>query len=341
MTISQRLRGWLQAHNKRSFVSLTLTIILGLVLGVWLWWLQPTLITVQGLGQVISFESTERDLGAALARQGILLMPQDQVTPALDTELEPAQSVNVQVTKAFPVKLTADGKTTEVLTVGKTVAELLDQFGVLLGPKDEISVAREQRVTANMEIRIVRRTELTKVNAEEIPFETVKREDESMVEGETREIQAGAPGLKEVTVVAHLEDGKEIKTEVIDEQIVRAPTNRIVAYGTAGVVSRGGRSYRYVKEMEMSATGYTAGPESNPNGTGLTYTGIRAVRGVVAVDPNVIPLGTRVYVEGYGQALAADIGGAIKGYKIDLCFDTVAEALEWGRRPVKVYILGD
>jgi 3D (Asp-Asp-Asp) domain-containing protein len=55
----------------------------------------------------------------------------------------------------------------------------------------------------------------------------------------------------------------------------------------------------------------------------------------------VIPLYTRLYIEGYGPAIAGDIGGAIKGHKIDLCFDTLSEALDWGRRPATVYILAD
>jgi 3D (Asp-Asp-Asp) domain-containing protein len=68
---------------------------------------------------------------------------------------------------------------------------------------------------------------------------------------------------------------------------------------------------------------------------------MRATHGVVAVDPNVIPLYTRLYIEGYGPAIAGDIGGAIRGQRIDLCFDSLGEALDWGRRPVTVYILND
>ena len=61
----------------------------------------------------------------------------------------------------------------------------------------------------------------------------------------------------------------------------------------------------------------------------------------MAVDPNVIPLGTRVYVPGYGLALAADTGSAIIGDRIDLCMENRDEALDFGRRDVKVYVIDD
>jgi 3D (Asp-Asp-Asp) domain-containing protein len=85
----------------------------------------------------------------------------------------------------------------------------------------------------------------------------------------------------------------------------------------------------------MVATGYPA----MCCGTGRTRTGRRATYGVVAVDPRVIPLGTMVYVEGYGLALACDTGGAIKGHRIDLCYDSNYEANRYGRKHVKVHIL--
>ena len=62
-------------------------------------------------------------------------------------------------------------------------------------------------------------------------------------------------------------------------------------------------------------------------------------RGLVATDPRIIPMGTRLYIEGYGYAIADDTGGAIRGHKIDLAVDTLAEAYQIGRRQMTVYIL--
>jgi len=90
----------------------------------------------------------------------------------------------------------------------------------------------------------------------------------------------------------------------------------------------------------MSASAYDTSQQTIPGGSGITATGVPAEYGIVAVDPRVIPLGTYVFIEGYGVALAADTGGAIKGNRIDLCFDSRSEALAFGRRKVKVHILG-
>jgi 3D (Asp-Asp-Asp) domain-containing protein len=96
------------------------------------------------------------------------------------------------------------------------------------------------------------------------------------------------------------------------------------------------------KTITVKATAYTADCEG---GTGVTYTGIdlraNPEQKVIAVDPSVIPLGTKVYVEGYGHAIAADIGGAIKGNKIDVFIPTQAEAEDWGIKTVDVQILED
>ena len=92
--------------------------------------------------------------------------------------------------------------------------------------------------------------------------------------------------------------------------------------------------------LKLEATGYDPGPVDNTRGyVGTTKTGTRARFGIVAVDPRVIPLGTRVYVEGYGPGLAADIGGAIKGRRIDLCFNSSHQARRWGRKTVRVWIV--
>jgi len=94
------------------------------------------------------------------------------------------------------------------------------------------------------------------------------------------------------------------------------------------------------RALTMSSTAYEPGPRSCGRGcTGRTCNGTKAGYGVVAVDPRVIPLGTRLFIEGYGYAVAADTGGAIDGNDIDLGFLTVDECLQWGRRKVKVYVL--
>jgi uncharacterized protein YabE (DUF348 family) len=308
------------------------------------WAIKPEahLVSVTGLnGSPVTFRTTAKMLGTALQAQGITLGEKDQVSPSLSTSLKGLKDVSVRVTKAIPVTLIADGKTTQVVTVAPTVQALLKEVSLDLGAKDSISAAPEAALTPDLQITVVRRAERVSIAKVDIPFDTVREDDRNMVVGESKEVQSGATGQKEIKTVTYLEDGKEVKSEVVSEVVTSEPVNRVVAFGTTAVVSRGGTDMRYSRQMTLSSTGYTAGKESNPDGNGYTYTGMRAVHGVVAVDPNVIPLYTRLYIEGYGVAVAGDTGGDIKGNRIDLCFNALSEALNWGRRPVTVYILSD
>lgn len=302
---------------------------------------QPSLMLVQGLGGTVTFWSTAKELGQALKDRGIEVGPKDRISLPLNTPIKRNSEIHVQIDKAIPVAVVVDGKRIELETPSLTVGDLFRELSIPLGENDRVSANPNARLQIGQTITVVRHTDQEKVTEVAIPFDTVRREDLTLNQGEVKELQTGAPGIKVVKTVTHLEDGKEIGSEVVEETVVRPPLDRIVAYGTTSIVSRGGRDYRYVKELDLRATGYTAGKESNPNGTGYTYTGVKATRGVVAVDPRVIPLNSRVYVEGYGPAVAADIGGAIQGNRIDLCFDTLPEALNWGIRTVKVYILSD
>jgi 3D (Asp-Asp-Asp) domain-containing protein len=94
------------------------------------------------------------------------------------------------------------------------------------------------------------------------------------------------------------------------------------------------------KSLTITATAYDPGPEANGHdNVGITRSGERARFGIAAVDPKVIPLKSLLYVEGYGPALAADVGGDIKGRRIDLCFNSTSEADAFGRKKTRVYLL--
>ena len=94
--------------------------------------------------------------------------------------------------------------------------------------------------------------------------------------------------------------------------------------------------------MMMEATAYSSDPADALGGGSITATGQNLLENpmAVAVDPSVIPLGTRLYVEGYGEAYAVDTGSAIQGNIIDVHFSTAGQCEAWGRRQVKVTILG-
>ena len=119
------------------------------------------------------------------------------------------------------------------------------------------------------------------------------------------------------------------------QDILSAIKSRIAAIQPAGMT--------LVGEWSLTATAYYAfGSGGNDiNGNGITATGLRARKGIVAVDPRIIPLGTKLYIPGYGEALAADTGGWIKNDRIDLCFESLEECFKFGRRKIKVYLVED
>ncbi len=174
---------------------------------------------------------------------------------------------------------------------------------------------------------------------EEVPYDVIRRADSSQERGAQQVARRGATGSKEITVVDTYLDGKLVSSDQVGERILQPPVTEVVTYGTMDTASRGGQTFRFRRALYLRATAYTAGKESNPVGDGYTATGVPARRGIVAVDPSVLPLNTRLYVEGYGYAVAADTGGAIKGLRIDLCMDSLQEALDFGIRQVKVYVL--
>lgn len=131
-----------------------------------------------------------------------------------------------------------------------------------------------------------------------------------------------APAVKKVAVAANTTPAKVTPTPVRDTK------------PAATTPSRGGE-----RTVTMLATAYDPGPGSNGQWAGISYLGDPLEYGIVAVDPNVIPLGSHLYIEGYGEGYAADTGGAIKGNRIDLCFNTYNEAMDFGMKYVKVTIL--
>ncbi|MBR1807399.1 MAG: 3D domain-containing protein [Selenomonadaceae bacterium] len=155
------------------------------------------------------------------------------------------------------------------------------------------------------------------VNAVETPStETPSNENQATVENSSTETPSTETQAADVSNV-----------EIVETVPVQTPENVIET--ERGLVP-------YTQMYGMEATAYLP-TDGSPEG--LTAMGIPATYGVVAVDPDVIPLGSRVYIPGYGEAIAADTGGAIYGYRIDLCMESYGEAMDFGRRNVTVFVL--
>ena len=169
----------------------------------------------------------------------------------------------------------------------------------------------------------------------EVPVVVQYERVDTLPKGEEKVLQEGTVGLDEVEEEIHYKQGDVIDTKELQRKTITPMQPKVVQVGTREVeVSR---SYDRVREViTMEATAYLP---TDGGGDGITATGIRARDGVVAVDPNVIPLGTRVYIPGYGEAIAADTGGDIVGNRIDVVLEDYGSAMQFGRRTVDVYIL--
>lgn len=157
--------------------------------------------------------------------------------------------------------------------------------------------------------------------------------------GRLKLAREGRPGFVRRTYRVSLRNGRQVGKELLREEKA-APAPALYLMGFAGFPQSRGAFMRR-KVLTMTATAYDPSPATIGRGaTGFTRTGIRAKYGVVAVDPRVIPLNSLVYVEGYGFAIAADTGSAIKGSRIDLCYNSRSQSIAYGKRRLKVHVLG-
>jgi len=288
-----------------------------------------------------SIWTTSETVKDFLKEQKIVLNEHDQVKPNPKTILK--KGMKVIVNRAFPVSLFDGGNEQEAWSTSTTVADFLTQQEVALTELDRVEPALDEKVMENGMINVIRVEKVTDVVEEPINYAVVTQKDENLAKGTEKVVTEGQEGLvsKEFEVI--LENGKEISRVLLNEQKLKDKQDKVVAVGTKSeplqVASRGSETGNG-KEIYVTSTAYTA----SCNGcSGSTATGINLHENpnikVIAVDPSVIPLGTKVYVEGYGYAVAADTGGAINGNKIDVFFPSKTDAYRWGRKTVKIKIL--
>ncbi|MBT2690812.1 DUF348 domain-containing protein [Bacillus sp. ISL-47] len=278
-----------------------------------------------------------------LKEQNIALNEHDKIQPKPEEKVK--SNMEIQIEKAFSLTLNNGGKEKQVWSTSTTVADFLSQQGIKINELDRVEPKLEETVKADDTIKVIRVEKVTDVVEEPINFAVVTKKDKNLAKGTEKVVNAGKAGLLTKQFEVVLENGKEISRKLISEKKVKEKQDKVVAVGTkvaaaTQVVSRGTSSKEGGKEIYVSSTAYTAHC-SGCSGKTATGLDLRANPGakVIAVDPSVIPLGTKVYVEGYGYAVAADTGGAIRGNKIDVFFATKAEAYKWGRRTVKIKIL--
>jgi 3D (Asp-Asp-Asp) domain-containing protein len=240
---------------------------------------------------------------------------------------------------ALDVTIVVNGAERHVRTSQTNVGATLKEAGVQFDPADLISPKPEEPVRQNLVIRVSKVEEKVVLKEEPIAFAVRRQPTTELRLGLTKVVSEGKQGLKHLYYKVQYVDGTESNRTLIRAEVSVQPQDKLIMLGERGaLVSRGGFVSR--RSLAMRASAYDPGPRScGKYADGTTCTGLKAGYGVVAVDPRVIRLGTRLYIEGYGFAIAGDRGRAIKGNKIDLGFDTYREAILFGRRNVTVHIL--
>lgn len=278
----------------------------------------------------------EKTVGDFLEKEGIVLKNKDLVSPSLDKVIDKDMKIVISSPKSYHIK---DGDKTLIAEAnGYTVADVLDNLNIKLNKLDRVSLPLDEIAKEGMEIKIDRVVVENLENKIEIPFETESRENKDMFEGEKKVITKGEVGQKIESLKNTYVNGILETTEVLKSEITKDPVKEVVEVGTKkGTQAPNGKNAKRVIVMQATAYDPTAGSK--------TAMGTRARVGAVAVDPKVIPLGSKLYIESmdgfasYGYATAEDTGGAIKGNRIDLFYNSNAEANRFGRRNVKVYVL--
>lgn len=283
--------------------------------------------------------TTATTVGELLKEQGINVTVHDQVIPAENYEIQ--GNIEVAVDKAFQLTLVIGGNKKQVWSTSTTVADFLTQQGVKLNELDRVEPKLTEKVEAKNIVNVTRVEKVTDVVESPVEYEIVKKEDSSLSQGNEKILVEGRNGRVSTQYEVIKENGKEVKRNVISETVINPKRNQVVAVGTksSGIQAMNVNAANG-KEIYVSSTAYTA----SCNGcSGVTATGLNLKNNpnakVIAVDPSIIPLGSDVYVEGYGYAVAADKGGAIKGHKIDVFFPSTSDAYRWGVKRVKVRII--
>ncbi|VTR48581.1 G5 domain-containing protein [Paenibacillus lautus] len=325
-------------------------------------------------GRVTTVETRGSLLQELLDEQAITLSPQDQISMPLNGAIRDGDRIIID--RAIPVNVTVGSKTKTIFTSQDTVDHVLKEAGVTIQGEDIVQPSQDTKLTSNMNIHVVRVTKQKVKETEDREFRVIKTADPSLEKGDNRVIQRGEPGL----MVNHYEkvyhNGKLVSKTKVSQEIERRTKDKIIAVGTKkvekpvivqaaaadvkatpaklsgtkkvttakavenNVVSRAGVDFKYKKVLNnVSMTAYSA--EQQGIGT-RTASGTRVTEGrTIAVDPNIIPIGWWVYIEGIGFRRAEDTGGAIKGNKIDVYYDSLKSAMNFGRKSGRtVYVIG-
>ena len=323
---------------------------------------------------VIVCLSSSSDPQEVIAEAGLKLRESDTYTAFNENGI-----AEIHINRVQMISVKDHDEIYVVGSYGETVREILEELDITLSESDTLSCTLDAETYDGMSIEITRIVLETQEFDEPIPFETVVYEDSTLPTGEEVVLREGVDGTTRYTAQITYENGTEIKRTILSQSVIAAPQERVVLRGMDRYTMEQGfthvddylitddhYSYKppmksetteegeqkfvpgtnlaYTEAALFEATAYTCNTWEYI-GEGITFTGTQARVGAIAVDPRVIPLGTRMYIASadgeyvYGYCVAEDTGGVIKGNIVDLYYDTHDECIQFGRRNVVIYFL--
>ncbi|WDV09215.1 G5 and 3D domain-containing protein [Lysinibacillus irui] len=324
-----------------------------IVNGLTISWKQAKEVTISVNGNQSKVWTTKKYVKDILKDANIEVSERDTLVQSLESEIGTDNRIDIQ--KAFQVSLIDGFKKSTVWSTATTVANFLEQQGVQLNEFDRVESDLEDILTPRSTITVVRVEKDINVVKDTLDFAVEKKQDATLQKGREEVVNEGEKGTISRTYEIVKENGHVVATYLQSEKVLKEPKNQLIAVGTkteekevrAATISSGpSESSESIKpdnnsEFYVTATAYTAYCKGC---SGTTATGINLRSGsvpglkVIAVDPSVIKLGSKVWVEGYGLAVAEDTGGAIKGNKIDIFVQSETEARNWGVKKVRIKV---
>ena len=294
------------------------------------------------------------DPATVLDEAGFMLGEDDTYTTQHDKGV-----YEITVRRSKTVTVHHEGEQLKVESFGETVEQLLDRLNIRVDGDTRLSLPAGTKTFDGMVLTVERSVRVVENYISVLPYEVTYYEDPSLPAGVKVVVTEGQDGQVSCVASVVYEGGREISRMVLSQTVLEHPVNQVVAVGTGAaqdvqaqcgliigdniIITEDGQVLTYTGTMQVRASAYTHTDEGCDFIT-ATMTTVRV--GTVAVDPSVIPYGTRMFIvtnDGayiYGIATAEDCGGAIKNDRVDLYFPTVDECWEFGRRDATVYFLG-
>lgn len=291
-------------------------------------------------GRRISLKSSKPTLNEALREAGIRLGPADEVYPSPSAAVTAGLEVEVKHAKAINLRMGTSSRV--IYTHKESLKDALAESGFSLGADDRVEPSIDVAVSNGMSARLVRVAGRQLLEKETVQRKTVFKPDEALTGAASRVVQ-GSDGVRVREFRIVIEDGVEKEKKLLKESFDPEVKDTVIYYAASAVRASGmePESFSASRTARMYATWYNASTsgkaQTDPN-YGFTRSGMPVTRGIVAVDPAMIPLGTRLYIPGYGFAVAGDTGGGIIGNMIDLGFPD-GVPVDWHTSWVEVYIL--